>query len=144
MYSRIKLVNTNYSNSIPFIKTTLIRSIDADIMQSIYRDYCLYKRFASVMPLFIEEYLYPQSDVIAYFDNEIIVGFTLMFKYNTNSVAAAQFAWNYHKPWMQLGIKSLEYLCWYYKEQGFAYLYLGGDEPYKRQIQGYEICPPME
>ena len=31
----------------------------------------------------------------------------------------------------------------YYKEQGFAYLYLGGDEHYKRQIQGYEICPPM-
>ena len=29
------------------------------------------------------------------------------------------------------------------KDQGFDYMYLGGDEPYKRQLQGYEICPPM-
>jgi hypothetical protein len=30
MYSRIKLINTNYNNSIPFIKTNLIRNNDTE------------------------------------------------------------------------------------------------------------------
>ena len=144
MYSRINLNATNYTSSIPFIDTNLVRNFDFDELQQVYRSYCIYKDFASVMPLFIEEYMYPQSDVHCYFESRVnLVGFTLMFKYNARNVAAAQFAWNYHKPWIQLGIKSLEYLCCYYKDQGFDYMYLGGDEPYKRQLQGYEICPPM-
>mgnify|MGYP003670538513 FL=1 len=143
MYARIKLKETNYTGTIPYITAKLERNFDADQMQKIYRDYCVYKRFPSVMPLFIDEYLYPQSDVMCYYDEDVMVGFTLMFKYNSRNVAAAQFAWNYHKPWMQLGIQSLEYICAWYKSQDFEYLYLGGDEPYKRQLQGYEICPPM-
>ena len=64
MYARIKLKETNYTGTIPRITVKLERNFNADQMQKIYRDYCVYKRFPSVMPLFIDEYLYPQSDVI--------------------------------------------------------------------------------
>ena len=143
MYSRIILKHTYYKPQIPFIDAMLVRNFNFEKLQEVYRTYCLHKRFHSVMPLVIEEYTYPQSDLHCYFESEELAGFTLLFKYNTTNVAAAQFAWTYHKPWKQLGIKSLEYLCAYYKAQGYEYLYLGGHEIYKQQLQGYELCPPM-
>ena len=143
MYSRIILERTNYELKIPFISARLLRNFNFEEMQQVYRTYCLYKRFPSVMPLFVEEYTYPQSHLHCYFESKSLVGFTLMFQYNKKNVAAAQFAWTYSNPWKRLGIKSLEYLCAYYKSEGFAYLYLGGDEPYKRQLEGYELCGPM-
>ena len=143
MYSRIDLNKTNYNLVRPNFQSKVLDKFDDSELQKIYREYCLYKNFPSVMPLFIEEYRYPQADVVGYLYKEQLVGYTLMFKYNTLNVAAAQFAWNYKTSWLRIGIESLKHICAYYKLEGFEYLYLGGDEPYKRQIEGYELCGPM-
>ena len=40
------------------------------------------------------------------------------------------------------GIKSLKHECALYKARGFKYLYLGGADEYKKQIDGFEILGP--
>jgi len=145
MHARIDLDKTNYSlNAIQQIdlKVRLIRAFNTDELDKIYISYCQYKKFPSVMPLFSDEYLYPQSDVFAYYDNEVMVGFTLMFRYNTKNVAANQFAWTYHKPKIRLGIRSLHYICAHYKQEGFKHLYLGDAASYKQYLDGFELCGP--
>ena len=146
MHARINLEQTNYSMTdiaSVGIKAQLIREINTDELDSIYVEYCQYKKFPSVMPLFGEEYLYPQADVIAYYDTNIMVAFTLMFRYNTKNVAANQFAWTYHNPKLRLGIRSLHYTCAYYKSEGYKHLYLGDAAAYKKYLDGFEICGPI-
>jgi len=147
MHARINLDNTDYDiNAIRDIGIVarLIREFDTTMLEKIYINYCKYKKFSSVMPLFKEEYLYPQSDVIAYYDNNILEGFTLMFRYNKKNVAANQFAWTYHRPELRLGINSLHYICAYYKSQEFKYLYLGDAAAYKQNLDGFEVCGGAE
>jgi len=146
MHARINLEKSNYNiNDIRNIGIVaqLIRAFDASVLEKIYIDYCRYKQFESVMPLFREEFFYPQTDMIAYYDEDVIVGFTMMFRYNTHSVAAAQFAWTYHKPEIRLGINSLHHICAYYKSERYKYLYLGDAAEYKQSLDGFEICGPI-
>jgi len=146
MHARINLDKTNYDiNAIRSIGIVaqLIRIINFEEVNGIYTQYCRYKQFPSVMPLFEEEYLYPQSDVMAYYDDSVMVGFTLLFCYNTQNLAANQFAWTYHKPEIRLGINSLHHICAYYKSEGYKYLYLGDAAEYKQSLDGFEICGPI-
>ena len=140
LYGRIDLSKTNYNVTLEY---KVLQHPDVERISSIYRDYCLYKQFESVMPLFREEFFYPQTDMIAYYDEDVIVGFTMMFRYNTHSVAAAQFAWTYHKPEIRLGINSLHHICAYYKSERYKYLYLGDAAEYKQSLDGFEICGPI-
>ena len=54
-----------------------------------------------------------------------------------------QFAWDYEKPKLRLGIKSLENECAWAKNNGYKYLYLGQDDRYKSQFKGYEVLEPL-
>ena len=94
------------------------------------------------MPIFPEEYTDNNNDVLGYFYNNKLVAFSLMHRYNDKNVEALQFAWDYANPELHLGIASLRNECAYYKQQGFDYLYLGGADEYKRQIDGFEILGP--
>ena len=111
-------------------------------LENLYNQYCKHKKFNSVMPLFPEEYTDPKSDVLGYYDRGQLVAFSLMHKYNKHNVEALQFAWDYKKPSLALGIKSLQNECAYYKALGYHYLYLGGADEYKSQIDGFEILGP--
>jgi len=128
MYARINLAQTNYDSNSIDIDARLITDISKKTcleLESIYDQYCKYKQFPSVMPLFFEEYRFPQSDVFGYYDDSKLVAFTLMFRYNSANLAANQFAWNYENPKLRLGMKSLEWICSYYKKLKFEYIYLG-------------------
>lgn len=120
----------------------VLRFPDVDVLERIYNTYCVYKKFPSVMPIFPEEFTDNKADVIGYFHNNNLVAFSLMHKYNDKNVEALQFAWDYADPELHLGIASLRNECAYYKQQGFDYLYLGGADEYKRQIDGFEILGP--
>jgi len=138
-YARINLAKTNYS----LIKNwEVLHFPDVDVLENIYNTYCVYKKFPSVMPIFPEEYTDSKADVLGYFHNNKIVAFSLMHRYNDKNVEALQFAWDYANPELHLGIASLRNECAYYKQQGFDYLYLGGADEYKRQIDGFEILGP--
>ena len=140
-FARIDLSKTNYEQS---VKWECFRHPDIDKLNSIYRDYCKYKRFASVMPIFDSRYTDPMTDVIGYYDKDKLVAFSLIRRYDEHNALCDQFAWNYHNPKLRLGIETMKTECAIYKERGFKYLYLEQAHLYKSEIDGFEILGPLE
>lgn len=137
IYARINLLQVNYSANT--LDWQYLRNPDINQLNTIYRQYCLYKKFASVMPIFDSEYIDSKNDIIGYFDKDNLVAFSLLRRYDASNVEAVQFAWTYHKPELRLGIESLKHECAIYKRLGYSFLYLGEADDYKRQIDGFEI-----
>jgi hypothetical protein len=140
-FARIDLSKTNYT---PTVKWELIKNPDVAKLNTIYRDYCKYKRFASVMPIFDSRYTDPATDVIGYYDQDRLVAFSLIRRYDNENALCDQFAWNYNNPKLRLGIETLKTECALYKEQGFKYLYLEQAHLYKQDIDGFEILGTLE
>jgi len=109
----------------------------------IYRTYCIYKHFVSVMPLFDSQFTDPDTDVLGYYDNDLLVAFSLIKRYDNKNALCAQFAWNYRNPKLRLGIESLRTECAIYRERGFKYLYLDQAHLYKQGITGFELLGPL-
>jgi hypothetical protein len=141
-FARINLEHTDYGHSVSWDylqpTTAVINSL-----QQIYRQYCIYKKFTSVMPLFDSRFQDPQTDIIGYYDNQDLVAFSLIKRYDQYNALCDQFAWTYHKPKQRLGIESLKTECAIYKDRNFKYLYLDQAHMYKSQIKGFEILGPM-
>lgn len=140
-FARIDLSKTNYEQTVAW---QCFRTPDIDKLNAIYRDYCKYKRFASVMPIFDSRYTDPMTDVLGYFDNDRLVAFSLIRRYDDYNALCDQFAWNYHKPRLRLGIQTLQTECAIYKARGFQYLYLEQAHLYKSEIDGFELLGPLE
>lgn len=122
---------------------SFIENPDISVLNQIYQTYCRYKKFPSVMPIFDSEYTDSKIDVVGYFDQTVLVAFSLIKKYDHDNIEAVQFAWTYHDPKLRLGIRSLEHECALYKKLGFKYLYLGEANEYKKRIEGFEILGPV-
>ena len=136
-YTRIDLWQTNYE-LLPNCKL-MGDEVNIVTLNAIYHAYCRYKKFESFMPIFDSQYTDLNSDVFGYYDNEKLVAFSLIKKYGSFNVEAIQFAWDYVKPELRLGINSLKNECAYYKKLGYRYLYLGLADKYKEQFDGFEI-----
>lgn len=138
-YCRIDLSKTNYIQ----MPDTNCRYIVHESMYpecfDIYRKYCEYKQFSSVMPLFEQQFQDIYTEILGYFSNRRLVAFSLVKKYNLTNAEAVQFAWDYANPKLRLGIESLKNECAIYKARGFKYLYLGQVDEYKSQLDGYEV-----
>ena len=141
IYARINLNEVNYNISQSDWK--FLHNPNIDVLNNIYLEYCKYKKFPSVMPIFASEYQDPKNDIIGYFDKEELVAFSIIKKYDHDNVEAIQFAWTYHDPKQSLGIESLKHECALYKKLGYKYLYLGGADEYKSKIDGFEILGPL-
>ena len=139
-YSRIDLDKTNYSVSVDW---AYISRPDINQLNSIYTQYCQYKQFESVKPLFDLDYLDTNNDIIGYYHNHELIAFSIIRVYDWSNAEALQFAWDYAEPKLRLGIESLKTECAIYKDRGFKYLYLGGDDEYKSIINGYEVLGPV-
>lgn len=139
IYARINLSETNYRMS---KSAVVFENPPVEQIQEIYDQYCKYKKFESVMPLFNEDLCAPLCDVIGYYSNNKLVAFTHYYWYNHDNVESMQFAWNYENPKLFLGLKSLRHECAYYKSKGVKYIYVGYADEYKKQINGFEILPP--
>ena len=137
-YARINLDKTNYKKIDNY---QILPNPDPNQLNEIYYKYCRYHKFNSVMPIFDSEY--EDNEVIGYYDGDILVAFSLIARYDRENAEAVQFAWDYANPKMFLGLASLRNECALYKEQGFKYLYIGGADAYKNQIDGLEIMTPV-
>ena len=135
-YARVKLSQTNY---ITMDNWNYITDINIHQLNEIYKKYCDYKDFDSVMPIFDSQYLDKSVDIIGYYDSDTLIAFSMVRRYNEKNAELLQFAWDYVKPELTLGIESLKNECAIYKSRGFDYLYLGGAEKYKRFLDGFEI-----
>jgi hypothetical protein len=141
-FARIALSNTNYQASTEwgYLIPTKEQMQELD---AIYRTYCQYKKFASVMPMFHSRYTDPMTDVIGYFDQGAMVAFSLIRRYDEKNAECVQFAWTYHDPKQRLGIETMKTECAIYKARGFDYLYLEQAHIYKQEIDGFELLGPM-
>jgi hypothetical protein len=140
-YARIDLGKTTYQ---PTVDWYYIRDPDIAQLKDIYRTYCIYKHFASVMPLFDSQFTDINTDIIGYRENGKLVAFSLMRRYDTENVLASQFAWTYHDPRTRLGIESLRTECAIYRERGYKFLYLDQAHLYKQSIEGFELLGPQQ
>jgi hypothetical protein len=120
-----------------------LQSPDIAVLNDIYRTYCIYKHFASVMPIFDSQYTDPDTDIIGYYDVDELVAFSLIKRYDNENALCAQFAWNYRKPKLRIGVESLRTECAIYRERGFKYLYLDQAHLYKQGITGFELLGPL-
>jgi hypothetical protein len=140
-FARIDLSKTNYEINVEWM---YIPQPDIPALNEIYRTYCTYKHFASVMPIFDSRYTDPMTDVIGYYDQARLVAFSLIKRYDEHNALCDQFAWTYHNPRLRLGIETMKTECAIYKARGFQYLYLEQAHLYKSDIDGFEILGPLE
>jgi hypothetical protein len=140
-FARIDLSKTNYE---PTVKWEYLREPNITQLNSIYRDYCKYKHFASVMPIFDSRYTDLMTDVIGYYDGDKLAAFSLIKRYDDKNALCDQFAWNYANPRLRLGIETLKTECAIYRARGFEYLYLEQAHLYKQSITGFELLGPLE
>ena len=140
-FARIDLSQTNYT---PVVKWEYLHEPNITQLNSIYRDYCKYKHFASVMPIFDSRYTDPMTDVIGYYDGNRLAAFSLIKRYDDKNALCDQFAWNYNNPRLRLGIETMKTECAIYKARGFEYLYLEQAHLYKQAIDGFELLGPLE
>ena len=137
MFCQIKLKDTNYQEVANY---KLLDSSFYDECFEIYRKYCEYKNFDSVIPIFREEFEQNNCDIVGYYDNDKLVAFSLVYRFDSlNSVYGDQFAWDYENPKLSIGHMANKNECALYKRLGYEYYYLGEDSPYKSKLDGYEI-----
>ena len=140
-FARINLAQTTYR---PTVNWEYLLEPNIAQLQDIYRTYCIYKHFASVMPLFDSQFTDPNTDVIGYSEDGQLVAFSLMRRYDQENVLASQFAWTYHNPRTRLGIESLKSECAIYRERGYKFLYLDQAHLYKQGLEGFEILGTLQ
>jgi hypothetical protein len=140
-FARIDLSKTSYR---PTVTWEYLREPNIAQLRDIYRTYCIYKHFASVMPLFDIQFTDPATDVLGYSEAGQLVAFSLMRRLDDDNVLASQFAWTYHNPRSRLGIESLKTECAIYRERGYKFLYLDQAHLYKQNLEGFEILGPIQ
>jgi hypothetical protein len=141
-FARIDLAQTNYKETVSWAYLAKNDQIIAQC-QEIYRTYCIYKHFASVMPMFESRLRDPMADVIGYWDRDRMVAFSLIRRFDDKNAICDQFAWTYHDPRLRLGIETMKTECAIYRARGFDYLYLEQAHLYKSEIEGFELLGPM-
>jgi len=140
-FARINLAQTSYKPSVDWV---YLPEPNIPLLKYIYKSYCTYKQFASVMPLFDSQFRDPMTDVLGYREHGELVAFSLMRRLDEENVLASQFAWNYHNPRTRLGIESLKTECAIYRDRGFKFLYLDQAHLYKQGIEGFELLGPIQ
>ncbi len=140
IYCYIDLSQTNYKPPLDY--ELLPKDTDPAPLLEIYRQYCIYKKFASVWPIYAEEFSNPSNDIIGYYDKGKLVAFSMIRILSSTAVEAEQFAWTYHNPKLALGIKVMKCECAIYKARGYKILILGEAHEYKKQIDGFKLFGP--
>jgi hypothetical protein len=113
------------------------------LLDTIFKQYCDYKRFESVVPIFENQYRDVNVDIFGYYDDQKLVAFTMVRRLDATNIENMQFAWDYANPKLRLGIESLKNECAHYKQYGYRYMYLGLADDYKSELEGYEIVGPL-
>ena len=143
-FARVDLARTAYTPTVSWRYITDLSTATLNQLDNIYRAYCDHKRFASVMPMFHSRYLDPMADIIGYYDQDQLVAWSLIRRFDDHNALCDQFAWTYHDPRTRLGIETLKTECAIYRDRGFHYLYLEQAHLYKSEINGFEILGPLE
>ena len=140
-YAYIDLQETNYKQLVNY--EILPKDTDPAPLLEIYRQYCLYKGFSSVWPIYAEEFSRELNDTIAYKDAGEIVAWSLIYRVSKDAVWNMQFAWNYANPKLKLGYKSIRTEIAIYRDLGYKSMTIDDDMKYKSELQGYKLFGAM-
>jgi hypothetical protein len=135
-YCRINLSATNYQES---LHCKILNTSHLPAIREIYSKYCAYKKFDSVVPVFDWQYTASNVELLGYYINDRLVAYSHIILLDGKNCECSQFAWDYEDPSLELGIRSLQHECAYYKQRGYQYYYLGQYAKYKQQLDGFEI-----
>ena len=104
-FGRINLQETNYQMNLQW---DYLKHENIEKCNQIYKAYCKHRQFQSVLPMVNERYIDPNTDVVCYFDENNLIAWSMIRRWNEKSVLADQFAWDYKNPKLRLGINSIK------------------------------------
>ena len=135
-FGRIDLTKTTYNI---ILDAQLLNPVPVDEIDRVYKAYCLYKNFKSVMPLVPGRFTIPGTEVLGYYDQSKLIAWSMYRIWDSKSIVIDHHAWTYSNPKLRIGLRSLENECALYREQGYEFMYFESVEPYMLNLQSFEI-----
>jgi len=139
-FGRIQLQHTDYEIELDY---QLLNPVPVDQVRRVYREYCLHKRFLSVIPMVDGRITDPNTQLIGYHEQDRLVAWSMYRIWDNKNILSDHFAWDYRNPLLRLGIRSLQNECAIYRESGYEYMYFESIQPYMLSMQGFEILGPI-
>lgn len=135
-FGRIDLAKTNYTID---LEVQLLNSTHIDEILRVYKEYCFYKNFHSVIPMVPDRFFIPNTEIFGYYDDRKLIAWSMYRIWDRENIVADHHAWDYSKPNLRIGLRSLQTECAVYKNKGYKFMYFESFEPYIEKLQGFEI-----
>lgn len=135
-FGRIDLTKTTYNI---VLDAHLLNPVPVDEINRVYKTYCLYRNFKSVMPLVPGRFSVPGTEVFGYYDQDQLIAWSMYRIWDSKNIVSDHHAWDYNNPKSRIGLHSLENECALYRDQGYEFMYFESIEPYMLKLQGFEI-----
>jgi hypothetical protein len=139
-FGRIDLTKTTYSVT---LDAHLLNPVPIDEIQQVYKTYCSYKNFKSIMPLVPGRFTVPGTEVYGYYDQSKLIAWSMYRIWDCKSIVIDHHAWDYSNPKLRIGLRSLENECALYRNRGYEFMYFESVEPYMLSMQGFELLGPF-
>lgn len=135
-FGRVDLANTTYTVT---LEAHLLDPVPIDEVNRVYKEYCLYKNFESVMPMVPGRFSVPGTEVFGYYQQGKLIAWSMYRIWDDKNIVVDHHAWDYSNPKSRLGLRSLQNECALYRARGFRFMYFESIEPYIANLQGFEI-----
>lgn len=135
-FGRIDLTKTDY---VVDLDAHLLSTIPIDDINQVYKQYCLYKNFESVMPMIPGRFSISNTEVFGYYNQDKLIAWSMYRIWDNENLVIDHHAWDYSNPKSRIGLRSLQTECALYRNRKFRYMYFESVEPYMLKLQGFEI-----
>lgn len=136
IFGRINLKLTSYTVK---LNAKLLDPVPIEEIKRVYKEYCVYKKFTSVVPIIPGRFLMPGTEVLGYFEQDKLIAWSMYRIWDEKNIVSDYHAWDYKNPNLRIGQISLENECALYREQGYHFMYFESVETYMQNLQGFEI-----
>ena len=109
-FGRIDLTKTTYSVT---LEAHLLNPVPIDEINRVYKQYCLYKNFKSIMPMIPGRFLIPNTEVFGYYEQEKLIAWSMYRIWDKENIVIDHHAWDYNNPKLRIGyvVYKLSVLC---------------------------------
>ena len=135
-FGRIDLTKTTYNI---ILDAQLLNPVPVDEVNRVYKAYCTYKNFKSVMPMVPGRFTVPGTEVLGYYDQDQLIAWSMYRIWDSKTIVSDHHAWDYTNPRLRIGLHSLENECALYRDRGSEFMYFEFIAPYMSDLQGFEI-----
>ncbi len=104
-FGRIDLTKTTYNITLDAL---LLNPVPVDEINRVYKQYCLYKNFKSVMPMIPGRFTIPNTEVFGYYMQDKLIAWSMYRIWDNENIVIDHHAWDYNNPKLRIGLRSLE------------------------------------